>query len=187
MTQLARWISILGHPFVMTAILVGTFAGRNRASNAVQPLLLVAIAIIVPVTVLMVRQVRRGRWGNVDASKPSERPVLFLVTLGGLLAAIAWLFVTDPKSPMLRGMFVAVAFVVVAAVLTRWIKLSLHAAFAAMTATALALGGFAIGYALIVAVPVVCWSRLVLARHRLIELVVGILLGALTGFALVRL
>jgi hypothetical protein len=36
-------------------------------------------------------------------------------------------------------------------------------------------------------VPVVFWSRLVLARHRVHELFVGLVLGVLTGIVLVRL
>ena len=39
-----------------------------------------------------------------------------------------------------------------AALLTRWIKLSLHVAFAAITATTLCLPGSAVGYALIAVV-----------------------------------
>ena len=149
-------------------------------------LTLVVAAVIVPIAVLMFRQVRRGRWSNVDASNPSERPVLFTVALAGLVAALGWLLLNDPRSFLVRGMLVVAAFLLLAALLTRWVKLSLHVAFAALTATTLCLMGSAVGYALIAVVPLVIWSRLALARHRAHELVVGLVLGVLTGLVLVR-
>lgn len=183
---LARWVSILAHPFVMVALLVAVPAMRLSSGNAVRSVLLVVVAVLVPIAVLMFRQVRRGRWGNVDASKPSERPVLFLVALAGLLAGLGWLLLNDPHSFLVRGMLVVAAFLLIAALLTRWIKLSLHMAFVALTATALSLLGSAVGYALIAALPIVFWSRMALARHRVHELLVGLGLGVLSGIVLVR-
>lgn len=83
-------------------------------------------------------------------------------------------------------MLVVAAFLLLAAILTRWIRLSLHLAFVTLTATALSLIGSPIGYAFVAVVPVMFWSRLALTRHSVPELVVGLVLGAITGFALVR-
>jgi hypothetical protein len=112
--------------------------------------------------------------------------MLFGVALAGLVAALGWLLLYDPRSFLVRGMLVVAAFLLVAVLLTRWIELSLHVAFAALTATTLCLLGSAIGYALVAVVPLVFWSRIVLARHRVRELVVGLILGVLAGGALVR-
>jgi hypothetical protein len=187
MKGLAGWISILAHPFTMVILLTAVPAMRRPSGNAVQSVLVIAIAIIVPIGVLMFRQVRRGRWSNVDASNPSERPVLFTVALAGVVAALSWLRLLDPQSFLVQGMLVIAAFLLLAAVLTRWVKLSLHVAFAALTATSLTMIGSWIGYALIAVVPLVFWSRIALARHRVHELVVGLVLGTLTGVVLVRL
>ena len=184
-TQIARWVSTLAHPFVMTALLVAVAATRQPTGSAVRPVLLVTLAVVAPITLLLVRQVRRGRWANVDASNASERPILFLVSLAGLGAALVWLLRYDPASFLIRGLIVVAAFIVVAAVLTRWIKLSLHVAFATLTATALSGIGSPVGLTLIALIPVVAWSRLVLARHSLHEVAVGCVLGVITGCALV--
>src|SRR6185295_17498355 len=119
----------------MVALLVAVPAMLRSSGTAVQSVLLVAIAVVFPITVLMVRQVRRGRWSNVDASKASERPVLFMTALAGLVAAVGWLLLNNPQSFLVQGMLVAAAFLLLAALLTRWVKLSLHVAFAALTAT----------------------------------------------------
>jgi len=183
---LARWISILAHPFVMVALLVAVPAMRRSSGSGVRPVLVVVIAVVVPIAVLMFLQVRRGRWSNADASNPAERPALFTVALGGLVAALGWLLVEDPRSFLVRGMLVVAVFLLVAALLTRWIKLSLHVAFAALAATTLCLMGSVVGYGLVAVVPLLFWSRIVLARHRLSEGLVGLLLGVLAGIALVR-
>jgi len=159
---------------------------RKSSGDAVKSVVLVAIAVVVPMTVLMLRQVRHGRWSNIDASNRSERPVLFAVAIAGLVAALGWLRFNDPHSFLVHGMLVTVAFVLLAAVLTRWIKLSLHVAFTALTATTLSLLGSWVGYALSAMVPLVFWSRIALARHSVHELVVGLVLGVLTGIVLVQ-
>ena len=187
MITIARWISILAHPFVMVALLVAVPASRQSSGSALQSVLFVTLTVVVPLAVLMVRQVRRGRWSNVDASNASERPLLFTVALAGLVGALAWTFLNDPQSFLVRGLLVVAAFLLLASILTRWVKLSLHVAFAALTATALCLIGSPVGYGLAAVVPVLWWSRIALARHRVHELAVGLVLGVATGIVLVRL
>src|SRR6266496_2954527 len=184
MKQFARWISIVAHPFTMITLLVAVPAMRQPSRHAMQAVLLVGLVILVPIAVLMFRQVCRGRWSNADASNRSEGPVLFLVALAGLVAALGWLRLKDPQSFLVQGLLVIAMFLVLAALLTRWIKLSLHVAFAALTATTLSLMSCWIGYMLIAVIPLVFWSRLALSRHRVHELAVGLVLGALTGFVL---
>ena len=183
----ARWISILAHPLVMVALLVAVPAMRRSSAEAIRSLLVVVIAAVVPIAFLMFYQVRRGRRSNVDASNPSERPILFTFAVAGLVAGLGWLLANDPQSFLVRGMLVSTVFLLVAALLTRWVKPSLHVAFVALAATTLSLLGSAVGYLLVAVVPVVFWSRIALARHRIRELVVGLVLGVLAGFALVGL
>lgn len=187
MKPLARWVSILAHPFVMVTLLVAVPAMRQSSGSTVQPLLLIAVAVVIPLALLMFRQVRSGRWSNVDASNPSERPALFMVALAGVGAALGWLLLTDPQLFLVRGMLVTAGFLLLSALLTRWVKLSLHVAFTALAATTLSLIGSTVGFALVAVIPLVFWSRIVLARHRIHELLVGLVLGVLTGIVLVRL
>src|SRR3954454_17485114 len=97
--QLARLISTVAHPFVMITLLVAMLAMRQRHSHGgAQSIFLVVVVVIVPIGILMFRQGRRGRWSNADASNASERPVLFLVALSGLVVALAWLYFTGRQS-----------------------------------------------------------------------------------------
>ena len=187
MKQFAWWISIVAHPFAMISLLVAVPAMRQSSGHAVHSVLLVGLIVILPIAILMFRQVYRGQWSNADASNSSERPVLFLIAIAALVAALGWLHLRDPKSFLIHGMLVTAVFLLLAAILNRWIKLSLHVAFTALTATTLSLMRSSLGYALIALVPLVFWSRLALGRHRIHELAVGLLLGTLTGLVLFHL
>jgi hypothetical protein len=178
METLARWVSIAGHPFVMVVVLAleaGGGAPRGRG-------LVLIIASIFPIAWLMRRQTRSGRWQNADASRRSERPFLYVVALAtlALFGAIAW-WTTDTR--LERGFGGAIGLVLASAIVTRWLKTSLHMAFASFTATILLLTGSSFGWIVLLFMPIVAWSRLRLSRHQPAELVVGAILGAASGAA----
>jgi hypothetical protein len=185
MKALARWISILGHPFVMVGLMVGVAASRSGPPRqTLRALGLVALVALVPVAALMWLQVRRGAWQNVDASNARERPPLFWVGGAALLALLIYLWLRQPESFLIRGSVAVLAMLGICAVATRWVKVSLHLAFAALAATSLLLLGSRVGWILVAVLPALAWSRLALGRHRPIELALGGAVGALTGVAL---
>jgi len=183
--SLARWLSISLHPFVMIGVLVGAAAAsRQSGGEALRSVLLVVLFTIVPLAVLMVRQVRRGAWENVDASHQAERPILFLVGGVALVALLAYVMVLQPQSFMVRGIVTTFGMLAVCAVATRWIKVSLHMAFATFVASALALSRSPAGYVLLLALLPLLWSRLTLKRHTGFEIALGLGIGALAGAAI---
>jgi membrane-associated phospholipid phosphatase len=183
--MIARWISVLFHPFVMVGVMVGAAAAaRQSAGDAMRSVATVALFTIVPLAVLMWRQVRRGRWQNADASNRADRPILYIVGGLALVALLAYLLLLRPQSFMVRGVVVTVGMMAVCAVATRWIKVSLHMAFATLAATGLAFMRSPAGYALLLALPVLMWSRLTLERHSPVEVALGTIIGAAAGAAL---
>ena len=85
---------------------------------------------------------------------------------------------------MVRGVVATLGMLAVCGVATRWIKVSLHMAFAALAATALALMQAPVGYALLLALPALAWSRLALHRHTPLEVALGTFIGAGAGAAI---
>jgi hypothetical protein len=182
----ARWLSIIAHPFVMVGIMVGAgVASRHSPGEAMRSVLIVAAFTIFPLLALMVRQVRAGAWKNVDASNISERPALYTVGGLGSMALLVYLLFAQPQSYLIRGAAGFVMMFAVCALATRWIKLSLHMAFAALAATALLLMGSPAGWVLLPVIPALAWSRLALQRHRPAEVAVGTVIGILAGIAIV--
>ena len=73
---------------------------------------------------------------------------------------------------------------VVCTVMTPWIKVSLHLAFASFAATTLILLGSPVGWVLLAVIPVLAWSRLHLSRHQPNEVVLGVIVGVVAGLGL---
>jgi hypothetical protein len=169
----------------MVGIMVGVAAAerqtRGQAAGSVGIVMLFTIA---PLAILMWRQVRRGKWENVDASDRANRPILYAVGGVGLVALLAYLFLLRPESFMMRGAIAILAMMAVCAAATRWIKVSLHMAFATLAAAALALGRSPLGYALLLTLPVLAWARLALRRHTIPEVALGTCIGAMAAAAL---
>jgi len=183
--RVARWLSIIFHPFVMVAVLVGAAASaRQTAEEALRSVVTVVLFTVVPVAVLMWRQVRRGRWENADASNRAERPILYVIGGAGLAGLLAYLLLLHPQSAMVRGVLGTLAMLALCAVVTRWIKVSLHMAVATLAATSLALMRSPVGYALVLALPALLWSRLTLQRHTPAEVALGTIIGAGAGLAI---
>jgi phosphatidylserine synthase len=75
MNVVARWVSVVGHPFTMTIVMVlGAALHFSTPREAMWTVLLVTLIGLLPVAALMVHQVRRGSWANVDASERADRP-----------------------------------------------------------------------------------------------------------------
>jgi hypothetical protein len=182
---IARWISIVGHPFAMTLVMVlGVALVLTTPREALKTLLLVGLIALLPVGVLMVRQVRQGAWSDVDASERAARPLLFavgIVALGVLLGA-ALLF--RPGSFLIRGVAGVLVMLGVCAVATRWVKVSLHMAFGALAATTLLMLGSPAGWGVLALLPALAWSRWKLERHTSAEVALGLLIGCAAGYAI---
>lgn len=185
MRQVARWISIVLHPFVMMVLSVAVIAERRGGrKEALWSVGLIGLFSILPIALLMASQVRRGAWRDVDASGRNERPTLYVAGIGGMAAMICYLIVFEPGSFLLWGTLVMLGLLVVCAVLTVWVKVSLHMAAATASATVVMLVGSPWGWVLGCILPVLAWSRLALGRHRLEEVVLGFSLGLMAGLIL---
>jgi membrane-associated phospholipid phosphatase len=185
-SAVARWLSIVAHPFVMVGVMVGAVAARrNSPGEAVRSVLTVLVFTAVPLMALMVRQVRAGAWKNVDASNVAERPALYMVGGLALVALLVYSLFANPQSFMVRGAAGTLLMFAVCALATRWIKVSLHMAFAALAATTLLLIGSPAGWVLLPVVPALAWSRLALGRHRPLEVVIGAVIGFLAALSIV--
>jgi hypothetical protein len=188
MIGVARWVSIVAHPFAMTmAMVVGAALHLSTAREAFRSLLLVTLLALLPIGALMIRQVRRGSWTNVDASNRAERPLLFAVGIAALAALTGAVLVFRPGSFLIRGAVGVLMMLAVCGVATRWVKVSLHMAFGALATTTLLSLGSPAGWALLAVMPVLAWSRLALNRHQPAEVVAGVLAGTAFGFAMTNL
>jgi membrane-associated phospholipid phosphatase len=179
-TAIARSLSILGHPLVVLPAAVAVLVLDDGTSSAA---LIVSVVCCISGAVLAYSlwQVHRRHWQHVDASGKAERRTLnlFLAIVLFLGAAIAFYQLSQPSLAL--GLLLSGLLIVVMLSASRWVKLSLHAAFAVFAALLLwPLNLWYVAFAGAAAAGI-CWSRLVLARHTVAEVLGGALLGGLCG------
>ena len=180
---LARAISIVGHPIVLL-LLAALIAANQNGASARQLAFIGGATLLFGVIVLGYswHQVRTGRWSHVDASLASERKSLNLflgvLCIGG--AAVTW-FATH-RHPMPIALALSGALIVIALLSSRWVKVSLHAMFAAFATTLLWPNVLALSCGAAITAAVV-WSRLALGRHVVADVVIGVTLGIAAGAA----
>jgi len=180
--SIARWISILCHPLVLASLLLlsgtikreGLTAGLESASTVLG-------FVVIPIALFMAWRFRSGAWSTIDASRPRERPALYgfaLVLLLGLLLIVA----RRPEMRYLaRTTFCLVGMLLVAFMLNRWIKASLHLSFCAFSGVVALNFAVPLGVLLLATLPLLSWARLRMGRHTLSEVIVGASLGLSAG------
>lgn len=182
-TRVARTLSLIGHPAILTPVAAILSAMTKRApTHALQLLVLVSLCLGVSVIVYSWIQVRTGRWRHVDASVPQERRQLLSVLLLLFLGVAAVLWVSGQPLRMIPGPTSCALMILLAWLFRGRLKVSLHASFAIFAAALLwpDMASTSVGLLLALAVS---WSRLVLRRHTRQEVVFGLLSGGMTGLA----
>jgi membrane-associated phospholipid phosphatase len=176
-TKLAHWVSVMGHPFVMIVLLVLALSWTMEPAAAWRITGFVAAMGLVPTGWLVSRRVSGKNSKAAGASPASSRTVLYLTMLAVLVISGGYFYLVEHAEFLARGSAMTALMVVVAAVLSRWIRLSLHLAFASYSGLILAAVHLAYGLPILLLVPVLAWSRLVLGRHTLPEVIGGSVLG----------
>ena len=178
---LARTVSIIGHPTIVVPLSV--LALTLRDGSYVQAAWTVSGLVVFAALVMGYSkwQVRRGRWGHVDASAVEERRALngfLLLALGvGVVLALA---VGAPRDLAL-GLALSAGIVLVAIGSQARVKLSLHMAFVVLAAALLGVASTLALLAGLAFAGLVAWSRLSLQRHQPRDIVAGAAAGALAG------
>lgn len=180
-TQVARALSVLGHPALLVpGAVVWTSVARHASPSVLYAAAAASVFVAISVGVYSVVQVRAGRWEHVDASVPRERRQLNLflaLLLFGTSGALWWRGL--PRAVYL-GLALCGVLVVFTHMLRRWLKTSLHVGFAVFAALLVWPDALVCALLMVLAVGV-AWSRLVLRRHTLAEVVVGFLAGGFAG------
>ncbi len=181
---LARTVSIVGHPMVLVPIAVA-IALRGRVGIGQGAAILGAVyGAMVIVAAYLVHGVRTGRLSHIDVSVREERGTFYRVAMASTAAATAVLYFTSAPRGAVFGVACAFGLLAVGSIVNRWIKASLHTAFAIVAAGIVGVAA-PIPFALLLATSAaVAWSRLELRRHTRSEVLVGALLGAVAAIAL---
>lgn len=186
--RIARYISAILSPIAVsipTALMVALYRAQNQLQAIGYTLLTLLFVTVGPMLYILIG-VKLGKFTDMDVSQRSQRVGPFIISLLSILAVFVLLaFIQGPhtlRAALLLTFFLGLLMMLV----TLWghWKISIHASSLAGAVTLLtALYGQIVlpAYTLVV---LVCWSRVVLRRHTLGQVIAGslvtILLSALT-------
>lgn len=174
-TDLARIVSIVGHP-VVTMTLAAFIATRSAGAGLTWVDLAGVVSLGLLVVAYSMYKVRAGDWAHVDASNKHERAQLNR-TVGALLVIVACvLFLIKANYGVALVVGLSGAIVLAGHALGRYCKASLHVAFAVFAALIVS-SDIRAALCMAVLAGLVAWSRLQLKRHVLRDVLVGALLG----------
>lgn len=175
---LARALSTGLHPFVLTPLVVAL------TSRSLRQTILIAGLTTIPLTILIIRNVRRGTWTDSDVSHREQRRGLYYAAAPLLVLTAIALYLTGASAGMIRGFLAGSAMIVIGFLLMRFLKTSLHMMFAAFAAPILldriGFSPISIAIAVLLALAL-AWSRRTLDRHTWAEIIVGTIVGAAAG------
>lgn len=180
-TFIARTASIIGHPLIFlsaAALIAATQKGVTMQQLKLIGLIMMTLGLVAMVYSFF--QVRSGRWSHIDASARGERKSLnlFLATLCLLSAGILWALTDRPH--MAIALTLSGTLFLIALFVAKWVKLSLHTAFAVFATALVWPNMIAISIGIVITALVI-WSRLVLGRHVISDIIVGFLTGLILG------
>ena len=190
-TTLARWISRIVHPiaFPLVTLAIVTYAAdpHHAIAFAARWVLLALVLTTVPISLLVLYQVVRGHWTDLDVSVRRQRYTLYPFGLACMIALT--LVFMSLRAPTIA--IAATAAIVVANLVDGLInlayKVSAHATVAATCATVLYFGAPIWAVPAALATLAVGWSRVALGRHTPGQVVLGWLVGAASVVGVVAL
>lgn len=174
--RLARLLSNVFHPFLVslvTLILVIYLDGATLL-DAIKWTVIGFGIVILPLTIYLVINVRRGRYSDWSISIREQRYNIYI--LAGICFVILVLTFIWAGAPAIAiaCLYAALATVVIAALINRLVtKISLHAVAMAGCAAALFWVSPPLGLLLALAGIAVSWARMHLKHHTLTQILLG--------------
>ena len=175
----ARQVSNMFAPFTISipaVLLVAFYDAKNVVSALFYTCVTLFFLSFGPMLYIIIG-VRLGKFSDVDVSRRKERIGPFLFGLASVVAGLITLvLINAPKNLQTLLILTAVSCIVMMFI-TLWWKISIHASSMASTVTFLtALYGVIVLPAFLLVI-LVSWSRVVLRRHTVAQVVAGALVS----------
>jgi len=184
----ANTLSTIGHPLVLAPLTIAlSLLGRLSGAKLIGVVGVFLVSTVIPMLFIIRRKVAAGVWTDMDVSDHGQRGGLYNVALVIILISIAVFWVMGFPRGMIVGALVSLLLLLAGMVINRFSKISMHSMFGAYCVVILLATNLAFGFAGTALVAGMGWSRVVLGRHTIGQVVAGNLLGAAAGGLLLML
>jgi len=184
-TSIAQVISFLFNP-VMLLVFLPLLLVYKTTGDVVVALAWTGYTMIflLAMTFFIIYGVHKRFFTDLDVSKRTQRPLLFIVCfVMGIVYLLGLMFLNGPKILMVVviGLLLSVFF---ASLINTRLKMSIHVATVSGLLFALAIIYQGYYYLTLLLIPAVAWSRLEIKRHTLPETIVGGCFGILLSLGM---
>ncbi len=177
--RFARYISNILAPVVVSlplVVLVAFYRARDLSTSLLYALVTLFFLSLAPAMYVLIG-VRQGKISDLEITNRSERAGPFLF---GIMSTIIGLFIllfTNAPKNLETLLFITGLSGIIMTLTTLWWKISVHASTLAGAATVLTVLYGIVMLPTYLLVVLVGWSRVVLRRHTVAQVVVGSLLS----------
>ena len=174
----ANFITILGHPLFTIPVFVAIvmFTNEDFKKAAFISFLIIG-CIFTPLILRLFVKSKNGTYANFDVSDRIQRKTMFIFTIPFLITVTIILFATQQNNDLCISMLFATILVIISQVVNLYIKSSLHVSLNIYLSFLVMTLSFKIGILLFLFTGLLGWSRIVLGRHTVKEVVVGGMIG----------
>jgi len=176
--KIARIISIVGHPLLTIPLYVlFVMVGFEDIKRAALNSFLIIGCIFIPLALWLFVKSRNGTYTNFDVSDRKQRKSVFVFIIPILCVVTYILYKTGQSSHLWQSMFFALLLVVILQLVNFNIKSSMHVALNIYLAFLVMTVNYKIGIVILLLTGLIGWSRIVLGRHSIKEVVFGAVIG----------
>ena len=176
--KIARIISIVGHPLLTIPLYVlFVMVGFEDIKRAALNSFLIIGCIFIPLALWLFVKSRNGTYTNFDVSDRKQRKSVFVFIIPILCVVTYILYKTGQSSHLWQSMFFALLLVVILQLVNFNIKSSMHVALNIYLAFLVMTVNYKIGIVILLLTGLIGWSRIVLGRHSIKEVVFGVVIG----------
>lgn len=183
--KIASWISIIGNPLVTVSLfIVFVSSVLFTPKEALWLSFLVIGCVALPVGVNNYLKTKKGHYTNFDLSDRQQRHDVYprLIFLIALITAI--LFGTHAPISFCIGSLIFLGMMIGSYLVNFKLKASMHTSISFFLALSLLKLNIPAGILMLLFAALISYSRLVLKRHTLSEVIAGGLLGIVFGLLL---
>ena len=187
--RIARHVSNILAPATISLpfiLLVAFYQTQDKLSALVFACITLFFLSVGPLLYIIIG-VRLGILSDIDVSRRSQRVGPFI--FGIISATIGWIILslTDAPRNLQTVMIITVFSGIIMMVITLWWKISMHASSLGGVATVLTVLYGAVMLPLFVLLIFVSWSRVVLRRHTVSQVIAGSLAGIVLSLVILKL
>jgi membrane-associated HD superfamily phosphohydrolase len=181
---IALMVSNLGNPFNLLFLLtVYSCFQYLPLYRAIKIILIILFLALVPTGLFIVFNVKRGAYTNYDVSNQKQRTSLYLFSLCVIILIMGGLIYNKEPVFIIGGSLGAFTLLLLSFLVNLKLKCSLHTSFVLFIAISFLQLNIYWSLGLFIFSLIMAWSRLVLHRHTLQEVIAGAILGTSVGMA----